>query len=61
MKAFEEHLGTECNLIVDCGNLKCKECTKIKAEGWRAALEHALKIMKEQPNARFVIEQELQE
>jgi len=39
MKQFEKQHNESCNIIVDCGNLSCKECKKIQAAVWREALE----------------------
>jgi len=43
MKEFEKrHTDFNCELQVNCADLDCDECKKIRAEEWKAALEWIL-------------------
>ena len=65
MKAFEEWFDCRsCKIVVDCGDMKCRECKKIQAHVWEKALEWTLKIRNEEMlhnETDLKIEKELQE
>ena len=39
MKVYNEKFSRKCCLDVNCGNMTCQECDRIKQKVWREALE----------------------
>ena len=46
MKEFDERWKSNCELEVNCGDMKCRECKKILKTGWGAALKWTIKELR---------------